>query len=485
MLELISPSDAQRVRDFLAQAGFESETLRKVGIIFELPSSRLRNMPRLLDSTREPTLLNTLLRWFWIGVPQDADTVALAPAWFVDLCLTCGLLRKDGNEIAAEAMLFPGEDFISICDHSSRIDARDPEFVLWPNPTSKLLSRFTIRRHSRATLDLGTGNAMQAIQVARHSDRVIATDLNPRAVAYAKFSARLNGFENIECLLGDGFAPVAGQKFDLIVSNPPFFITPSDHYFFCDNPMDLDQLCRQFVKQASEMLNEGGYFQLLCEWAQIGDQGWQERVAEWLEGTGCDAWVIKGQTQDVALYAQQRIAENVVTPQGDAALFDSYMAYYRQRNVTKIHDGVIALRKRSGKNWVLLEEVADSPKDSFGDSVLSLFEGRDFLNTHDADADMLAIKPRLVPHARLEQFFQPGNGRWEPTTLNLRLTKGMPFFVGLQAPVAGFLSDCDGTHTVGDLIAEFAKRVEAPFEQVQKECLGIIRRLVERGFLTW
>lgn len=486
MLKLISHSDAHRLREFLSQAGYEDANLRKQQFFMELPSSRLRNKARLLDSVREPSLLHTLLRWFWLGAPQEPEAYdGLVPAWFLEFAVSCGLLEKDETRLYSNVMLFPGDGFLTVCDRAARIEELDPEFVLWPNPTSKLLSRFTIRQHSRATLDLGTGNAIQAISATSHSDKVVATDLNKRAVAYAEFSARLNGMENIECLAGDGFAPVAGRKFDLIVSNPPFFISPSDRYLFCDNPMDLDQLCRRFVKEAPAYLNDGGYFQLLCEWALVRGQTWQERIAEWLEGAGCDAWVVMGNAQAPSEYAQHRISEVATAPERDAELYANYMAYYRERNVEAIHDGIIALRKRSGKNWVLMEEMKEIPNIPFGEAVQAVFEARDFLNAHDADEQLMSVKPRLAPHARLEQFFEPGPGRWQPTTLNLRLTKGFPFFIGLQPEVAGFLSGCNGTKSVGELIGDFAKHVDAPYEKVQTECLSIFRRLLERGFLQY
>ena len=203
--------------------------------------------------------------------------------------------------------------------------------VLWPNPTSKLLSRFAVSNHSRATLDLGTGSGILSLAVSRYSDCVVATDLNTRAVACARFNARLNGIENIEVLDGDCFAPVDGRKFDLILSNPPFFITPGTDYLFCNNPMDLDGLCRRLVKEGPEHLNEGGYMQMLCEWAQIKGQPWEERVAEWLQDSGCDAWVMKGITQDPEEYAQHRIRETSQDASQDAARYAEYLGYYRKR----------------------------------------------------------------------------------------------------------------------------------------------------------
>ncbi len=268
--------------------------------------------------------------------------------------------------------------------------------VLWPNPTSKLLSRFAIRRHSSATLDLGTGSGILSLGAAKFSDTVVATDLNQRAVSFAAFNAKLNGVENIEVLAGDCFAPVLNRRFDLILSNPPFFITPQQGYMFCDNPMELDGLCRRLVREAPEYLNEGGYMQMLCEWAQVSGQPWEERIAEWLEGTGCDAWVMKGLTQDPAEYAQHRIQETSQNPADDASLYRGYMTYYRERGVEAIHDGLVVMRRRAGANWVQLEEVPKTPNGDLGELVLSTFTAHDLLSQLQDDESLLATQAQAL-----------------------------------------------------------------------------------------
>ena len=81
MLKLLSPNDAERLRGFLIEAGYDEENLQvKLGIK-DLPSTRLRNFPRLLDNTREPSRINTLLRWFWIGegAEQERATKTIPP----------------------------------------------------------------------------------------------------------------------------------------------------------------------------------------------------------------------------------------------------------------------------------------------------------------------------------------------------------------------------------------------------------------------
>ena len=72
-------------------------------------------------------------------------------------------------------------------------------------------------------LDMGTGSGVCAIFAARAARRVVAVDINPAAVRCAGINAALNHLENrIEVRHGDLFAPVAGERFDLIVFNPPF-----------------------------------------------------------------------------------------------------------------------------------------------------------------------------------------------------------------------------------------------------------------------
>ncbi|HEY9126412.1 MAG TPA: class I SAM-dependent methyltransferase [Acidobacteriaceae bacterium] len=490
MLKLIAPADAARLRVFFEEAGYSEINLRKHLGAPELPSRHLRNLPRLLDRTSAPLLVNVLLRWFWLFRSQQAGEIAaLISDEFLSLLLAAGLLAHDGERYAPQAMLLPVENFLVASDHPSSIEAQQAEMVLWPNPTSKFLGRFAVRNHSRATLDLGAGSGILSLGAARHSDHVVATDITERAALFTRFNARLNGVENIEVLVGDCFAPVAGRTFDLILSNPPFFITPQTDFVFCENDMELDGLCRRLVKEAPAHINEGGYLQMLCEWAQIEGQPWEERVAEWLEDTGCDGWVMKGLTQDPAEYAQHRIKEVMQEPEKDAELFHGYMNYYRQRGVQAIHDGLIVMRKRTATdparpNWVRIEEVPKTPTGELGELILSTFAAHDLLQSLADDAALLAIRPRLTPSVRLEQICLQGGGQWRAESLTLRLISGFPFHLTVQPLVAEFLATCDGTLTAEESIRNFAAQVNAPLDQVQRECIAMIRKLIERGFMT-
>ena len=485
MLTPLSSQKSQALREYFAEAGYTEPNLRKHLGAPELPSRNLRNLPRLLDRTAAPSLLNVLLRWFWLGCAQHSDqTASLVSEEFLDLLLESGLVEVNDGWYTGGAMLLPFDGFLVASDHPSAFERQQSELVLWPNPTSKFLNKFAVRRHSRATLDLGTGSGILSLSAARHSDIVIATDLNSRAVTCAQFNAQLNGVDNIKVLAGDCFAPVLGRRFDLILSNPPFFITPQTDYLFCDNSMELDGLCRRLVKEAPEYLNEGGYVQMLCEWAQISGEPWEERISEWLEGTGCDAWVMKGLTQDPAEYAQHRIRETSNDHSTDPEHYAGYMDYYRQRGVEAIHDGLIVMRRRTGTNWVRIEEVPKTPTGDLSDLILNTFAAHDQLRAMEEDEKLLAVQPRLSPHVRLEQICDQADGHWRAESLTLRLISGFPFHLTVQPLVAEFLATCDGTRTLDEAIRNFAVTANAPLETVRRECLAMVRKLIERGFIV-
>ncbi|HEY5938303.1 MAG TPA: peptide chain release factor N(5)-glutamine methyltransferase [Kofleriaceae bacterium] len=102
--------------------------------------------------------------------------------------------------------------------------------VLVPRPdTETVIEVARALRADRAApcrvLDLCTGSGAIAISIAKElpGASVIATDVSPEAAAIARRNAERNGMaDRVEIRVGDLFAPLAGERFDLIVSNPPY-----------------------------------------------------------------------------------------------------------------------------------------------------------------------------------------------------------------------------------------------------------------------
>lgn len=76
----------------------------------------------------------------------------------------------------------------------------------------------------RTALDVGTGSGVGAVFAALRGFRVVGVDVNPEAVRCARVNALLNGVEaRVEIREGDLFAPLEGERYDLVLFNPPFY----------------------------------------------------------------------------------------------------------------------------------------------------------------------------------------------------------------------------------------------------------------------
>ena len=246
--------------------------------------------------------------------------------------------------------------------------------------------------------------------------------------------------------------------------------------------MELDGYCRELVRLAPRHLNENGFLQITFEWVQVSGQAWQDRLQEWLEDTGCDAWVLRSYARTAAAYAAERIGGIMpYSPLTANQRFDEWMSYYRARGVEEIHGGVLAMRRRSGKNWIRIEEVANLDcREPFGDSVVELFANQDRLEADRSVDQMMAWKPRLPPDVRIDQQLHLEAGAWKPSSMQLRRPGALPSSLALDPLVADFLRKCDGTRTLNELGRDLAEAVNVDPEQVCQQCCAVTRKLVER-----
>ncbi|HVN99264.1 MAG TPA: peptide chain release factor N(5)-glutamine methyltransferase [Steroidobacteraceae bacterium] len=105
--------------------------------------------------------------------------------------------------------------------------------VLVPRPETELLVERCLAllpAPEASVADLGTGSGAVALALASERPRwqVTATDRSGAALAVAASNARALGLGNVRLLEGDWFAPLAGRRFDLIASNPPYIAGKDD-----------------------------------------------------------------------------------------------------------------------------------------------------------------------------------------------------------------------------------------------------------------
>src|SRR5262249_38412620 len=131
------------------------------------------------------------------------------------------------------------------------------------------------------------GCGAQALLAARHAATVVATDVNDRALGFAGLNGRLNGVE-LDVRAGSFFEPVQRERFDLIVSNPPFVISPDSTYVFRDSGLEGDAGAGEGGRGAPRPLRGGGLATVLG--TGIGREPgkpWQP-LGGWVEDPSCD-----------------------------------------------------------------------------------------------------------------------------------------------------------------------------------------------------
>ncbi|MEJ1089660.1 methyltransferase [Microbacterium sp. Mu-80] len=520
---------AQALAADLDDADFRSDALRQLwGAESDDALARGLREPILRALADREDALPTLGRLWVLGMPQPLAAVEQAlPRVGIDGLAALGLASVEGARIVPRALIRPqsfvdaggvGEWWIaSDLDEIALGSSLPADHVLGVGGASRTLAELVIPTPVERALDLGTGCGIQALLIARNAGHVVATDISSRALAYAELNAQLNGVRNIEFREGSLFEPVAGESFDLVVSNPPFVITPRatdvPEYEYRDGGMIGDALVERFLRAVPQHLSPGGVAQLLGNWESSSAVGsGLDRVRSWV-ADDLDAWVIQREELSPLAYAELWIRDGGTLPR-DAEftrLLTAWLDDFADRGVTAVGFGYILLRRPGVAARSGYESGADTPDvgrdagngPTSGVSApqvhpyaapLHRFEtvtqpvsglGR-ALATGLAAHDLLAegIPQRLVvaPDVTEARHFMPGND--DPSVIELRQGGGFGRTLKVDPALAGFVGACDGELTVGQIAAALADLFDVPLPELWAQIEPRIRELVFDGLLV-
>jgi hypothetical protein len=165
-------------------------------------------------------------------------------------------------------------------------------------------------------------------------------------------------------------------------------------------------------------------------------------------------------------------------------IFDDWMDYYAKRRITGIGQGVIVMRRASGRpNWFAVELVPTNFAYPSGADVERLVELRTFLHSLRGEKDLLDVHLKLAPNVRLEQVCEASGGSWRQVSGQVRRVGGLEYSGTLDGPSAAALARWDGTRPLKDYLNELAVALNTDLATLLPSALPIIRRLVEQGFL--
>ena len=477
-LKLVPPKQLYRLGQFLLESDY-TETGKQRLWGKGLPPVGPRTKDLLFDLVGSPPL-TTLVRLFELGMPvKESEVKRDLPAWALDICLDSGLLDKREANLVGAFQINSIQGKLLVCDHFRATPTIEDAVVGRSGVADRLRHGVPRIPHSQA-LDICVGGGIQSLFLADHCDHVVGIDLNPRALEVARFNMRLNGIENVELRHGNRLGPVSGMKFDLIVCNPPFYISPSRRTLYSDNEMELDEFCRCVVREAAGHLVEGGELHALAEWAEIEGQTPRERMGEWLDDLGCDIWVMREYQNDLPTYVRKRLVENTPPDRGVVA---EWIQFFEERKVVKIHGGAIALRRRRGKTWTFFDEFDRRVNNGGGEYVKDGLTVRDFLTEHVSNESLLHERFVVSPNAHIEEHFKPNGGEWITDLVRIRLTGPVEVSAKTTNPMIRVLKRLDGKRTLEQAIrVGLGLQDDDPIPHLEKY-LDTARPLLRRGFI--
>lgn len=485
-MKALSTGKMALIREAFHAAGYTRSGILERLQAGDFPSLKGSDIPILMHRTASGDALDTLIRLFLVEQPCERDAVSAAaapldPAVWAE----AGLVTLHGDRVLPGVKVLPYGDSLFSFDLTDAYGREgETDFVMGIGASTLTLANLTIRKPSPLTLDLGTGCGLQALCAARHSEKVLATDINDRALAYARFNAALNGTEAVEFRRGDLFGPAEGLRFDLIVSNPPFVISPESLFTYCDGGMEGDALCRRIVREAPVYLAEGGFCQVLCNWAEYDGRDWREVLRGWVEQSPCDTWVMRSQSRDIVSYASTWIRQKSRDPRAiPSERFEQWMRYYDHLGISSIGSGIITMRRRSdGRPWYRADDAPEKMLGPCGEDILRGFALKDILESA-RDADLLNTRLILSPAARLERICMPADGGWQDASLTITLASGLPYTGTIDPATANFLVACNGGKTLREAMQEGFSGIDSLSDTVLGAFMGVVRSLMERGFL--
>lgn len=372
-----------------------------------------------------------------------------------------------------------------------------PDHVLGIGRAGLTLAALTPRKPVETALDLGVGCGIQTLYLLRHVRQVVATDISTRALEFTAFNVALAGVDSARVQLRQGnlLEPVAGQRFDLIVSNPPFVITPPSvrqaglplmEYRDAGGP-----ILPALVRGLEDHLNPDGVAVMLGNWEHREGTSWRTSVNQWI-GKSLDAWIIQREVQDPVEYAAMWLRDGGLTPERSGVAFENALAAWQEdfdsRQVSGVGMGYLVFHAPSAaapgavvEPWRVLEEVPTSGQGALGEHVAQVIAAHEALRGLD-DAQVAALKLRTASGLSKEEALTPTP---VPTAPVIRQAEGFGRVIAVGMPEVALLSASDeGLLTVAQIAAAVASLTSEDPAAVLADMVAATRTFAHAGMVT-
>jgi len=421
--------------------------------------------------------LEILIRLWLLQLPISRPDADRALPDLVDRLVNAGFLIQSVGEVAARLDIRPyaadDQDLWVASDLTPGLDGAPnqvgSDYVLGVSSASISLAQMTIRQRVGSSLDLGTGCGVQSLHLAGHSDKVVATDVNERALRLARFNADLNDVD-IEVRNGSYFEPVVSESFDLIVTNPPFVISPAteERLVYRDSGLPGDRVVEHIVSNSVRHLNPGGVAQVLANWMIFADQPWDERLAGWI--SGADAFVVQREIVDLPTYVELWLKDAGLHSAPDYhQRYDTWLSWFEDQGARAVGFGWINLRRTDAQPILRFDDWPYEVEQPIGAEIAEHFARQ---RIDGLDAASLLTRPDVV-----QETLGPV-GAEDPSQIVIRQQRGMRRARQVSTAEAALVGACDGDLTIA--------QIQSALEQLGVERVAdqVVSELVTEGFLV-
>lgn len=276
-------------------------------------------------------------------MPTRALERWLPPRALADL-EDAGIVERSGPDTRPRVRLDVVQGLLVASDLSRLHGARD--FVVGAGPSSLLLARYVPARAGGRLLDLGCGSGIQGLLSGDARTHVTAVDINPRALAFTRFNARLNGRPRLHAEAGDFLSDDPDRRldgrFDTVIANPPFVMSPVAEMIYRDRSLPGDAVGERTVARVATALAPGGRGYVLCNWIDRGS-AWSDPVRRWTASLDREVTVTRIRTLEPPEYAA--IWTRTLRAEARPAATRAWAATLQAEGVSRIHVGIIAVTR--------------------------------------------------------------------------------------------------------------------------------------------
>ncbi|MEI9954332.1 MAG: class I SAM-dependent methyltransferase [Pseudomonadota bacterium] len=476
-LPLLAPSHARELSARLRALGVEREAIAPFLRHGEHWLDRMRRPLRTyyLRQARSPLVLALRLFVFMDPVTREEAMAALASNGLLLALLEVGMLVERDTGLVCPFLLNVVEDQYVFCDDLSSLG----EAVMGASATTADLLQATwpVKRLAHV-LDLGCGAGTAALMLAEGAAQVVGSDINPRAIVLAKLNLALTNRDNVTFLAGDLFAPVADERFDLIVAQPPFVSKPDSEATatFLHGGARGDELLLRILSELPARLAPGGRAVFRVDWPVYDEVSPAERIRTALGAGTFDLLLFasppKNLGEYVALYAASRHPN---LGQEYERAVHAHLAQLSRLGVTELRAMLFVVRATERAPWThAITTPSFAVAKPTGVQIERLIAAQDLLA---ADSAALRAASLVVPEGTRFARDETGQVRIEPPASRL--------IGGLTCSQSGadLLTAVHESPSVADAVATLARRMKLDHATGHAQVLQGVRTALLEGLL--